>query len=159
MYAPRNGHRVGVGPHKDGFSAEKGEVVVEVKMTRRGLDQKGVLKELTEDIERYRSHWDCKTLVCFVYDPSAICSNPASLENDLTGPRGALNVIVHVGPKTRSLSRWPNKVSCFCSFRRTVRAENARFILRSHGGRGTPCASRRAAFAIRLLSVEDRTRF
>lgn len=82
------------------FLLKKERVVVEVKMTRKGLDQKGVLVELTEDIERYRAHPDCKTLICFVYDPTGICQNPAALENDLSGPRDALNVLVHVAPRT-----------------------------------------------------------
>jgi hypothetical protein len=81
------------------FLLKKERVVVEVKMTRKGLDQKGVLVELTEDIERYRAHPDCKTLVCFVYDPSGACENPAALENDLSGTRGTLNVLVHVAPR------------------------------------------------------------
>jgi len=81
------------------FLLKHEEIVVEAKMTRKTLAQKGVLDELTKDIETYRSHPNCRTLLCLVYDPERRCDNPAALEADLTGPRGPLNVIVHVCPK------------------------------------------------------------
>lgn len=81
------------------FLLKREKIVVEAKMTRKHLDQKEVLKQLTEDIERYRSHQDCKTLICFVYDPGGYCKNPTALEDDLSGKRGPLDVIVHVYPK------------------------------------------------------------
>jgi hypothetical protein len=82
------------------FLLKREQIVVEVKMTRAGLNQKGVLNELTQDIERYRSHQDCKTLICFVYDPGGYRDNPTALEDDLSRDRDALKVIVHVFPKT-----------------------------------------------------------
>jgi len=81
------------------FLLKREQIVVEVKMTRKGLQQKEVLRELTEDIERYRKHPDCKTLICFVYDPGRLCENSVGLEDDLTGTRGALRVVVHVAPR------------------------------------------------------------
>jgi len=75
--------------------------VVESKMTRKGLGQKELVTQLAEDILRYRSHPDCRTLICFVYDPAGKCTNPTALENDLTRGHGDLQVIVIVQPKSR----------------------------------------------------------
>jgi hypothetical protein len=82
------------------FLLKPERLVIEAKMTRRGLDQKEVANQLIQDRERYRTYPDCQALVCLVYDPSGICANPAALENDLAqsnadGPR----VIVIVSPK------------------------------------------------------------
>jgi hypothetical protein len=75
--------------------------VVEAKMTRKGLGQKELVTQLAEDILRYRSHQDCKALICFVYDPTGKCNNPTALENDLTRNHGGLQVTVIVQPKSR----------------------------------------------------------
>lgn len=81
------------------FLLKREKIVVEAKMTRKGLDQKGILQELSEDIERYRSHPECKTLFCFVYDPENYCKNPVALEDDLGGQRDGIRVVVRVFPK------------------------------------------------------------
>jgi REase_DpnII-MboI len=62
------------------FLLKRKRLVVEAKMTRKGLDQKGVANQLIQDRERYRAHPDCKALVCLVYDPLGICANPTALE-------------------------------------------------------------------------------
>ena len=53
------------------FLLKREQVVIEAKMTRKGLDQKEVANQLIEDKERYRAHPECRTLVCFVYDPGS----------------------------------------------------------------------------------------
>jgi len=73
-------------------------LVVEVKMTRKNLDQKEIVNQLATDILRYQAHADCKTLFCFVYDPEGRCGNPAALQNDLTKRHGPLDVVVMVRP-------------------------------------------------------------
>jgi len=83
------------------FLLKPEQVVVEAKMTRKGLGQKELVTQLAEDILRYQAHQDCKTLICFVYDPAGKCSNPTALENDLTKNHGGLQVIVIVRPKSR----------------------------------------------------------
>lgn len=50
------------------------------------------------DIQRYQSHPDCETLICFVYDPEGRIGNPRGLENDLNQTSGDLRVIVYVKP-------------------------------------------------------------
>ncbi len=81
------------------FFLKPEQIVVEIKMTRKGLGQKEIADELAVDMLRYQSHQDCKTLICFVYDPSGICTKPTALENDLTGNHGGLRVVVIVQPK------------------------------------------------------------
>jgi hypothetical protein len=72
------------------------QIVIEAKMTRASLGQRKVAEELAIDKELYRSHPDCKTLVCFVYDPGRHLTNPTGLEDDLTDPEGPLPTVVVV---------------------------------------------------------------
>jgi hypothetical protein len=81
------------------FVLKPEQVAVEAKMTRNNLGQKEIINQLAIDILRYQAHHDCKTLICFVYDPNGKCNNPTALENDLTKNHGNLNVIVIVRPK------------------------------------------------------------
>ena len=81
------------------FLLKNEKVVFEIKNTRKGLDHKNVGDQLAIDIVRYKSHPDCSTLVCFVYDPEGRIGNPASLESDLTGNEHGLDVLVVVAPK------------------------------------------------------------
>jgi len=81
------------------FLLKPEQIVVESKMTRRGLGQRDLVSQLAVDILRYQSHQDCKTLICFVFDPTGQCTNPQALESDLTKSHGNLNVAIIVHPK------------------------------------------------------------
>lgn len=81
------------------FLLKPEQVVIEVKMTRKNLDQKEVANQLIIDKERYKSHSDCKTLICFVYDPEGRCHNPVALEHDLSDESSSPQVLVVVAPK------------------------------------------------------------
>lgn len=83
------------------FLLKPERIVVEVKMTRSSLRQKQVSEELAIDKDRYRAHPDCQTLVCFVYDPGMLCTNPTALETDLSRTEGEFRVIVVVAPAGR----------------------------------------------------------
>ncbi len=74
------------------------QIFIEVKMTRPSLNQRAVAKQLVIDMEFYRSHQDCKTLVCFVYDPNHHLSNPVALEDDLTDRHSPLPTVIIVAP-------------------------------------------------------------
>lgn len=74
-------------------------VVVETKMTRKGLGQRALVGQLTVDKAQYRTHPDCGTLVCFVYDPAHRLTNPAAVEADLSGTEEGLTTVVVVSPK------------------------------------------------------------
>jgi hypothetical protein len=80
------------------FLLKREEIVIEVKMTRKGLSDKEVADQLILDIERYRSHPNCKTLVCFVYDPEARISNPSGLQADISGNKQGLKVVLLIAP-------------------------------------------------------------
>jgi hypothetical protein len=80
------------------FLLKKEEIVVEVKMTRKGLSDREVADQLILDIERYRSHPNCKTLVCFVYDPEGRIANPGGLKADLSGDKQGLKVVLLIEP-------------------------------------------------------------
>lgn len=74
-------------------------IVVEVKMTRKGLAAKEVSEQLIVDAANYRQHADCKVLICLVYDPSSLVKNPRGIERDLAKLSGnGLEVICLVTP-------------------------------------------------------------
>jgi len=81
------------------FLLKDEQTVIETKMTRKGLGPKEVGEQLIIDIARYKNHPDCKILICFVYDPTGLIANPASLENDLSKDSEGLSVTVLVRPK------------------------------------------------------------
>lgn len=74
-------------------------IVIEVKRTREKLEAKRAKEELAVDVDHYRKHDRCKTLVCFVFDPDHRIANPVGFEKDLEGQRTEnLNVRVVVAP-------------------------------------------------------------
>ncbi|MFH0803115.1 MAG: hypothetical protein V2A78_12130 [bacterium] len=79
------------------LKAEK--IVIEVKKTRSKLGIKEIGDQLAIDILRYRVHPDCKTLLCFVYDPEEQISNPKGLEQDLSQSVGEIQVRVYVAQR------------------------------------------------------------
>jgi hypothetical protein len=79
------------------FLLKKEGIVVEVKMTREGLADKEIGEQLIVDIERYKGHPDCSTLVCFIYDPDGRIMNSHALSEDLQSQsRDDLKVIIIV---------------------------------------------------------------
>jgi len=73
-------------------------IVIEAKKTRQRLTAKEVSSELIEDIHRYQSHPDCKTLICFVYDPEERIDNPRGIERDLNKNNDDFKVHVLIRP-------------------------------------------------------------
>ena len=81
------------------FLLKKEKIVVETKMTRKGLADKEIGDQLIVDIERYKEHPDCSTLVCFIYDPDGRITNSHALSGDLQSQsRDDLKVIIVVEP-------------------------------------------------------------
>ena len=78
------------------FLLKDHQLVIEVKKTRKGLGVRQVGDELLVDIARYRTHSECKTLVCFVYDCERLIQNPAGLQKDLSREEDGLKVIAVV---------------------------------------------------------------
>lgn len=81
------------------FLLKREGIVLETKKTRGGLSAKDLADQLIVDIERYRTHPDCKMLFCFVYDPEGRIANPEGLEHDLTKVQENIAVRVLVTPK------------------------------------------------------------
>lgn len=81
------------------FLLKKEKIVIEVKKTRKNLGAKEVGEQLMIDIERYTTHPDCETLICFVYDPEGRVANPVGIENDLNRDTDNLKVITIITPK------------------------------------------------------------
>ena len=81
------------------FLLKREQIVVEVKKTRDTLKDKDVGNQLMLDIGRYKSHADCKHLICFVYDPDNLIVNPRGLEDDLnTNSTPEMLVQVYIRP-------------------------------------------------------------
>ncbi|HWQ92758.1 MAG TPA: hypothetical protein VN673_13870 [Clostridia bacterium] len=74
-------------------------IVVEAKMTRKGLAAKEIVDQLLVDIGRYAEHPHCKTLVCFIYDPEGYIGNSAAVISDLEKKPGKVPVRVFVLPE------------------------------------------------------------
>jgi hypothetical protein len=80
------------------FLLKQESIVVELKMTRSKLGSKELSTQLIEDIERYKAHPDCKTLLCFVYDPTSRIQNPRGIEADLNRDNHPFPVRVVIRP-------------------------------------------------------------
>lgn len=80
------------------FLLKDEKIVIETKKTRKGLNNKELANELIIDIARYTAHPDCKTLICFVYDPENRIKNPRGFEKDLSKSTDELTVLVYIRP-------------------------------------------------------------
>ena len=81
------------------FLLKNEQLVIEAKMVRASLGERQIGEQLIVDAARYRAHPDCKTLVCFVYDPEAHLRNPRGIEADLAKLSAKdLNVIAIIAP-------------------------------------------------------------
>lgn len=65
------------------FLLKDEKVVIEVKKTRESMKDKDLGEQLIIDIAKYKSHPDCKNLICFVYDPDGRIVNPDGIIKDL----------------------------------------------------------------------------
>lgn len=81
------------------FLLPEAATVIEIKKTRDSLKERKIGEELLVDISRYKSHPQCKRLVCFVFDPDGYISNPIGLERDLAREEESFSVKVFVRPQ------------------------------------------------------------
>ncbi len=81
------------------FHLPRERMVVEAKMTRKGLAQKEVIDQLLIDVGRYSKMEHVDTLVCLVFDPERKCVNPKGIEADVEDSGGRLVVRVVVCPQ------------------------------------------------------------
>lgn len=81
------------------FLLKNESIVIETKKSRKSLNAKQLGDELIIDIDRYKEHPDCKTLIVFVYDPEGWIANPRGIESDLSKTEEKLPVIVFIAPR------------------------------------------------------------
>jgi hypothetical protein len=74
-------------------------IIIEVKKANNKLRDKDIGNQLIVDITHYKKHPDCKSLVCFVYDPDCHIRNAAGLMKDLSGKHDNIDVKVIITPK------------------------------------------------------------
>ncbi len=86
------------GSSRTDFLLKLEQIVIEAKKTRSGFGARELGEQLMVDIQKYEQHPDCRTLVCFVYDPEGRIANPRGIENDLGGDRDGLTVRVIIAP-------------------------------------------------------------
>ena len=87
------------GASRTDFVLKRELIVIVVKKTRQGLGAKEIADQLAIDFQRYSIHPNCRTLLCFVYDPEGRAANPRRLEADLTRESGGRTVEVLIAPK------------------------------------------------------------
>lgn len=75
------------------------QVVIVARLAGGDLVTGELPAQLSGDIEHYHQHPDCRTLVCFVYDPDGRFTNPRPIERELSGDRAGLTVRVIIAPK------------------------------------------------------------
>ena len=81
------------------FLIKSENIGIEIKKTRPNLRDKELGEQLIIDKERYKSHHNCKTLICFVYDPEELIINPEGLASDLAEENEEMSVFVVISPK------------------------------------------------------------
>lgn len=81
------------------FLLKNEEIVVEVKMTRDGLNDNKIGEQLIIDIDNYKKHPNCKNIYCFVYDPEGRIRNPKGIETDLTKETDGIKVFTYIHPR------------------------------------------------------------
>lgn len=79
------------------FLIKKEKIVIETKKARKGLTEKELGDELIIDIARYKSHPDCKQLICFIYDPEGRIANPIGFIGDIENANDGF-VKVYINP-------------------------------------------------------------
>ena len=81
------------------FLIKSENIGIEIKKTRLNLRDKELGEQLIIDKERYKSHHNCKTLICFVYDPEELIINSEGLASDLAEENEEMSVFVVISPK------------------------------------------------------------
>jgi hypothetical protein len=69
------------------FLSRQARTVVEVKYVRDADHGKAISKEMHDDIETYRHHLYCDTLVFFVYDPNSLIPDQGRLREQIEEER------------------------------------------------------------------------
>jgi hypothetical protein len=74
-------------------------IVIVVKKTRQGMGPKVLFDQMSVDVQRYMNHPDCRTLICFIYDPEGRIGNPKAVETGFARAENGRHVEVLISPK------------------------------------------------------------
>ena len=80
------------------FLLRNEEIAIEVKKTRRGLNDRQLGDELLIDVARYSTHEKCQHLIFFIYDPERRIENPQTFISDLANLEGNIKAEVVFSP-------------------------------------------------------------
>jgi len=69
------------------FICPSARTVIEVKYVRDASHGKSISKEMHDDIEVYRHHPRCRTILFFVYDPNSLIPDQLALRTQIEEPR------------------------------------------------------------------------
>ena len=83
------------------FLLKNEKMIIEVKMASENLQDKDIGDQLIIDVAHYKSHPDCKKIICFVFDPKICINNPTGLKNDLErlSENGGVEVRIFIQPQ------------------------------------------------------------
>jgi hypothetical protein len=73
-------------------------LAVELKVTAPNRGNSAIKHEILRDVNDYQGHTHVRTVVFAIYDFAGTITNASGFENDLTGRREQLDVIVLVIP-------------------------------------------------------------
>jgi REase_DpnII-MboI len=74
-------------------------IVIIAKKTRTGVTVRDLTEQIKIDFAHYSERADCRTVMCFVYDPEGRIGNPRRLECDLTTVSDTQTLEVVISPK------------------------------------------------------------
>jgi hypothetical protein len=77
----------------------KDRIVIVAKKTKTGVTAKELPEQVKVDSSHYSGRADCRTLVCFIYDPEGRIGSPRGLESDLTMVGDTFTLEVIIAPK------------------------------------------------------------
>jgi REase_DpnII-MboI len=74
-------------------------IVLVAKVVESHFGVEALEQQLAIDTQEHKQHPDCRTLVCFVYDPGRRLAKPHEIEDALSGERDGIKVRVLISPK------------------------------------------------------------
>ncbi len=69
------------------FISRQARTVIEIKFVRDASHGRQISREMHDDIENYRHHSHCRTIVFFVYDPDSLIPDQETLRQQIEEPR------------------------------------------------------------------------
>ena len=91
--------RYAAGAGRTDYLLQDGRTVIIAKKTRTGLTVRDLTDQIKIDFAHYSGRADCRTVLCFVYDPEGRIGNPRRLESDLARICDTQALEVVIAPK------------------------------------------------------------